>query len=42
MNYVLISCGDIKDKLLKKGLKPKHIISFNVNEYNHDNIISIY
>lgn len=42
MNYVLMSCGDIKDKLLKKGLKPKHIISFDVNEYNQDNIISIY
>lgn len=42
MDYVLFSCGEIKDRLIKKGLKPKHIVSFDVNEYGVDNIISVY
>lgn len=42
MDYVLISCDEIKDRLLKKGLQIKKIIAFDANEYNKDNTISVY
>ena len=42
MEYVLFSCGKIKEILIKKGLKPKYIVSFDANEYDTDNIKSIY
>ncbi|MDO5568558.1 MAG: 4Fe-4S cluster-binding domain-containing protein [bacterium] len=42
MEYVLFSCGNIKNILEKKGLVPKKIISFEANEFDGKNIISVY
>ena len=42
MEYVLLSCGEIQKKLINKGLEPKYIVSFDSNEYNVNDIISIY
>ncbi len=42
MEYVLISCDNIKQKLVDRGLKIKKIISFDANEFAENGVISVY
>lgn len=42
MDYVLFSYGSVAQRLIKKGLIPKKLISFDNSEINTNNIVSVY